>query len=411
MPAAANLLDRAVTLLSSHDRQRAELQLELAEVFAGLGEFERSEACVTEVVEAARSQDDAMLFTNASLVHLFLRYTLDPQGRTDQVLREAQDAIPILEAAGDHAGLVRAWRLLAWVHGTACQYGAAERAVQAAVDHARLACDRRAETRNQMSLALSALYGPTAVPTAIAIAREISSGVEDDRRAEGVVLCALSHMHGLKGDFVEARLLYRAARATLEELGGKVMAATVSLNSGRVELLAGRPDAAEAELRADYDVLVAIGERYTLSTVAGLLADAVLRQGRLDEALDLATVSEEAAAEDDVESQNLWRRVRARALAAQGRLDDATRLADEAMGLAEATDAPLLKGETLVDMAVVRAASGEISRAIELGAKALALFEAKGDDSDAAATRALLDRLAVDGEPSRNGHGAGVPVE
>jgi ATP/maltotriose-dependent transcriptional regulator MalT len=148
-----------------------------------------------------------------------------------------------------------------------------------------------------------------------------------------------------------------------------------------------------------------------LSTVAGLLADAVLRQGRLDEALDLATVSEEAAAEDDVESQNLWRRVRARALAAQGRLDDATRLADEAMGLAEATDAPLLKGETLVDMAVVRAASGEISRAIELGAKALALFEAKGDDSDAAATRALLDRLAVDGEPSRNGHGAGVPVE
>ena len=125
------------------------------------------------------------------------------------------------------------------------------------------------------------------VPEAIAVGQSTASGVIDDRRAEGVVLCALAHLHALRGDFDEARSLYGRARETLEELGGKVMAATVSLDSGRVELLAGRPDRAEAELRADYEVLSAIGERYTLSTIAGLLADAVLRQGRVDEAIAL----------------------------------------------------------------------------------------------------------------------------
>ena len=399
-PAAANLFERAVALVPHGERRRVELQLDLAEALADLGEFERSEACVSEALEAARAHGDELLATNAALVQLFLRYTLDPEGRTEQVLSETDAAIPVLEAAGDHVGLVRAWRLLGWVHGTACRYGAAEQAVEQAVHNARLAGDRRAETRNLMSLALSALYGPMPVVDAIAAGRATASGVADDRRAEGVVLCALAHLHALRGDFDEARNLYRRARETLEELGGKVMAATVSLDSGRVELLADRPDRAEAELRSDYEVLAAVGERYTLSTIAGLLADAVLRQGRVDEAIALTVECEEATAEDDVESQSLWRRVRARALLSRGELDVALRLTDEAFRLVADTDAPLLKAGTLVDMAIVRSAD-EPDGASRLARQALVLFEAKGDEVDAATTRQLLERLAAE-HPPRN---------
>ena len=406
-PAAANLTQRALFLAPAGERRRVELQLDLAETLADLGEFERSEECVTDALDSARAQGDELLATNAVLVQLFLRYTLNPEGRTEQVVAETAAAIPALEAAGDHGGLVRAWRLLGWVHGTACRYGAAEHAVEQAVGHARLAGDRRAETRNLMSLALSALYGPMPVLDAIAVCRRMVAGVADDRSAEGVVLCALAHLHGLRGEFDEARSHYRRARETLHELGGKVMAATVSLDSGRVELLAGRPDLAELELRADYEVLSAVGERYTLSTIAGLLADAVLRQGRVDEAIALSAECEATTADDDVESQSLWRRVRARALAERGELDAAVRLSEDAYQLVADTDAPLLKGGTLVDMATVRAAAGQLNDATAAARRALDLFEAKGDEVDAGATRALLERIAADGVPGDRVHPAG----
>ncbi|MGQ0608034.1 MAG: ATP-binding protein [Chloroflexota bacterium] len=393
VPAAANLLKRAVALLPIGARMRTELQLDLAEAYADLGEFEDSERCATEALEAARADGDGLLATNASLVGLFLRYTLDPQNRTLQVIRDTEAAIPILEAAEDHEGLVRAWRLLGWVHGTACQYGAAERAVEQAVHHARLAGDRRGESRNLMSLALSALYGPMHVTHAIAVGRRIAAEVGDDRRAEGVVLCALAHLHALRGEFDEARTLYRRARETLHALGGSMMAATVSVDSGRVELLAGDPVRAEQELRGDYDVLAAAGERYTLSTVAAMLAEAVLRQGRVDAALELTTQSEELSADDDVESQNLWRRVRARILAGRGDLASARILVDQAYRLVEETDAPLLKANTMMDKAHVHGEAGELEEGVGVAQRALALFEAKGDDVDVASARASIDRL------------------
>lgn len=394
-PAAANLLKRGVVLLPFGAKMRTELQLDLAEAYADLGEFEESERSATEALEAARSEGDELLATNAALVGLFLRYTLDPQGRTEQVIRDTEEAIPILERAGDHAGLVRAWRLLGWVHGTACQYGAAENAVEQAVDHARLAGDRRGESRNLMSLALSALYGPTRVPAAIAVARRIATDVGDDRRAQGVVLCALAHLYALVGQFSEARSLYQTARETLHELGGSMMAATVSVDSGRVELLAGDPVLAERELRADYEVLAAAGERYTLSTIAAMLAEAVLLRGNVEEALDLTTQSEELSAEDDVESQNLWRRVRARILAGRGDTAGALALVNQAHRLVEKTDALLLKANTLLDLANIYAAVGKFERGVSVARRALALFEAKGDDVDVASTQAQIEHLTA----------------
>src|SRR5439155_12914091 len=108
-----------------------------------------------------------------------------------------------------------------------------------------------------------------------------------DRRTEGLVLAALSHLEAMRGAFDLARELYTRARATLQDLGESVLAASTSLESASVELLAGDPAAAERELRRDYDQLERMGANYLLATTAGLLAQAVAAQGRDAEAEEL----------------------------------------------------------------------------------------------------------------------------
>src|SRR3972149_11769875 len=78
---------------------------------------------------------------------------------------------------------------------------------------------------------------------------------------------------------------------------------------------AGDGAGAERRLREGYDVLERMGERGFLSTTAGLLAQVVLDQGRIDEALRLAEVCRDAASDDDLFSQVLWRIGRAKAIA------------------------------------------------------------------------------------------------
>ena len=394
-PAAANLLQRAAALLVPQSSRWIEITLDLAEAAADLGEFQRSNAAAEEGLAAARLLGDDLLVRNAELVSLFLRYTLDPANGAQEVVRRTEETIPPLERAADHAGLVRAWRLLAWVHGTACNYGAAERAVERAVHHARLAGDRRAETRNLMSFAVSALYGPMPVGQAITLAERIALEVHGDRRAEGIVLSASAHLRALRGDFAEARALYSRAREMLEALGGPVMAATVSLDSARVELLAGDPVAAERELRRDYDVLESIGERYALSTLAGLLGYALEQQGRHDAAIAATEAAERMAAADDVESQSLWRRVRAIAVTALGAPEEALALASAAYDLVVDTDAPLMKAFALLDLGEVHAAGGRLEEAQRSWQGALALFEAKEASVPAAMARDLLRWYAI----------------
>ena len=71
-----------------------------------------------------------------------------------------------------------------------------------------------------------------------------------------------------------------------EELGLRVEAASMVLESSRAELLAGNAAGAERELRRGFNVLEELRERYLLSTLAGLLARALWAQGRIGEAED-----------------------------------------------------------------------------------------------------------------------------
>ena len=249
----------------------------------------------------------------------------------------ANNAIKLCEESGDHAGVARAWRVLASINGRACRYGAAAVALEQAIDHARRAGDVRQERRASVQYAQAAVYGPTPVEEGILRCEEIARRAEGDRQAEAVVACLLGQFEAMRGDFERARALYRRALAMFEELGLAVDAATVSMEFGRAELLADAV-AAEHALRRGYDYFSQVGERYLRSSIAGLLAEALFEQGLLTESEALTEETEKLAAADDVDAQTLWRVVRARILADRGERGAAEQLAREAVELLEPTD-------------------------------------------------------------------------
>ena len=120
----------------------------------------------------------------------------------------------------------------------------------------------------------------------------------------------------MEGRFDEARALYRRGQATLAELGTGIDAHSTSIDSARVERLAGDPRTAELELRRDYGALEAIGESYLRSSVAASLAEVLFLNGDLVGANAYSEITEQIADPDDVEPQVKWRMVRARVLAA-----------------------------------------------------------------------------------------------
>src|SRR5207248_2729330 len=139
----------------------------------------------------------------------------------------------------------------------------------------------------------------------------------------------------------------------LHELGSTLESTSTSIESARVELLAGDLAAAEAELRRDDSALAAIDERYFRSTIAAILANVLWLRGDRDAALSYSELAETIADSDDIWSQLAWRTARARVLADLGQSVDALRLAVEAVALTDGTEEIELRADALAALAEV----------------------------------------------------------
>jgi ATP/maltotriose-dependent transcriptional regulator MalT len=303
----------------------------------------------------------------------------EPGEWSAEILRLADQAIPTLERCGAHGDLARAWRLLAFVHGVAGRYGKSTEAVVESIKHARLAGDSRLLARGATGLASSALLGPTPVTEAIEQCESVLAEGLGDRQAESKILCTLAQLRAMNGEFDQARALSRRGRDLLRTLGQGVLAASTGLDIAQVEYLAGDLAAAERELQADHDFLQHAGESYFLPTMTALLSRLVRDQGRDDEAMRLSEAAESSAAEDDVDTQALWRLIRAPMLARSGRAEEGEALARAALELAMQTDAPVLQADALLALSEVLGAAGRREDALEAAERATALYEAKGD--------------------------------
>ena len=261
-----------------------------------------------------------------------------------------------------------AWRLLAWVAGTACRFGDAADASRQAVEHARRAGDVRQERRAATAYAAAASLGPIPVDEAIA---RCEAGIEQtagDRQSEGHLLAVLAVLYAMRGEFDHARMLVTRSRSIFDELGLQMEAARLGWDASTVERLAGDLDAATRELRGAYDELERLGETFARSTVAGFLAETLLEQGALDEAAVFCEQSRALTTEADIATEALWRYVCGRILVRQGTPTEAIELVEDAIALLAPTDAIVYQIEAHV-------ALGEALEACRLVDRARAAYE------------------------------------
>jgi ATP/maltotriose-dependent transcriptional regulator MalT len=314
-----------------------------------------------------------------------------PNAETETKRDSVEQTVAAAEELGDDVVLAKAWKLLgerrnAELH---CEEWAA--ALERALFHAERAGYQR-ETDEDLIFLSSALYfGPTPADEGISRCEEMLERAS--RRARAGILTSLAGLRSMRGEFDTARSLYAEAEKILEDLGFRVRMAGRAMIYGDIERLAGNLPAGEAKMRWACEVLEQMGETGRLSTLAGVLADVVYRQGRYDEADNLAELSKRVTAPDDVASQMLWRSVRAKIAARRGDFDVAQALAQEAAALADSTDAFHLHGDVRMDLAEVLRLAGRPEEAAAALKRAIELYEAKGISVLAEKARAHLSEL------------------
>jgi tetratricopeptide (TPR) repeat protein len=392
MPAAVNLLSRAAAVTPARTRERAELLAQLAFALLETGDLERLEDVVDEMTRTAVASSAAELEPYAAIMGLWLVLSWNPEGWVAAADEKATQAIAAFEAAGDERGLAKAWALVGLVHIERAQFRAAEDAWTRAAEHARRCGDRRDELESLSWVPLTVWAGPAPVDEGLERCAAVLARAEGDKKLMASALVAQAVFEADAGRFDVARTHIARAKALLEEVALILwLAGPVAQFAGWVELLAGDPVRAEIELRAGYERLEQIGELSWLSTLAGLLAEAVHRQGRDDEAERLTAASEESAGAEDAYSHAMLHSVRAEIRAARGDAAAAGRHGRRAVALADTTDFLHLRVHArLADAEALAAAGADPRGRIE---EAIALAEAKGSVPEARRARDLLARL------------------
>jgi class 3 adenylate cyclase/predicted ATPase len=394
IPAAADLLGRATELLPSEHPERRPALLALGEVLAEAGDLVAAQAALQEAEAVATEADDAVTAANAAILRLFLLEMTDPKRQTVDVVAEAKRLIATLDALGNDLGLARAWRLMGNLHWNRARYAAADEALAHAIEHARRAGAKREEADSLGKYMGSGVYGPAPVEEIERRCDELLN-MSVGSGYEAPALTALAWVRAMQDRFGEARDLVRRSRAIYEDLGLRLRSTYVAESAGGIEMLAGDAVAAERELRASLVALAEMGEQGGQSTVAAALAHALIEQGRLDEAQAMVSASELAGAEDDVSTYVLGQSARARILAAQGRHEEAERVARDAVERAEETDDLNMRGDALLDLGRVLSEAGDRDGAVFAFEQALNLYESKGNSAAVAAARRRLGKLGA----------------
>jgi tetratricopeptide (TPR) repeat protein len=164
----------------------------------------------------------------------------------------------------------------------------------------------------------------------------------------------------------------------LADLGHRDGLASLAFSTGPLELREGDAAAAERELRSGVELLLEMGDRARAASLAPLLADALIDQDRLDEAEHFLRIAREAAPENDPNAEAFRRMAEARVLVRQGALDEAVRLAQEAIASAKLTHELLTLPSLLLNQAEVLELAGRNKEAAAVVLGAVEVASRKG---------------------------------
>jgi predicted ATPase/class 3 adenylate cyclase len=390
--AAASLL-RAVELLPKDQHAWLEASLDLAE--AQRGDQEHARQAYETVRHAAERAGDERIAKHALLGRLEIEWFEQFEGDWDQGLQEIDSATWTFVKLSDNLGLAKAWRLKAHAYSSVGDSPKAREAAEQAIEFVRRAGNERLEAQIFRLYCVILFWGPMPLAEVIQKNQEALEWARGRGlyTLEAGTLSILARAAAMRGEFEQARQYNREARAVITDLGELLTVASESISEGLVELLAENLEAAERALRAGYQELERRGGRSALAVVAANLARVLLLQGRVDEAEELIRVCQDAASESQLDTQMKWRQLRAIVLARQDQLDEAERLAREAVRLSQRSKQLDSQAEALLDLAEVLRIKGQLPEATEQAERALDLYDRKGNLVSVRRVRRLLNEL------------------
>jgi len=353
-PAAATLLERAVALLPETGSAGGQLLLARGVALTELGDLAAAADVLGQVVSRAEALRDHRLRWRAVLERTYLEMLAGAANRDCQETAEA--AVAAFEELGDEAGLARAWHLAALYRFEAGHAADALRAWEQVLAH--LGGAAGADSEALCWMLVTVMWGPTPAADGMTRCGDVMSSHPDDPRVQGYSRVERGALRAMLGEISEGREDVASGRSILGDVGLSVIAATTAQEAFMVEMLAGEPAAAEAEMRAAWERLERMDARSWMASAAARLGDAASAQGRAEDAHAFSEATERLAGPDDVDAQIRWRTVRAAALTQGGEPGRAHSLAFDAVRLAEQTDILNLRGDALTVLGDALAADG-----------------------------------------------------
>jgi class 3 adenylate cyclase/tetratricopeptide (TPR) repeat protein len=392
-PAAAlNLLERARSLLEPGGSGLGRVLVLLGQLFDAMGYYDRAAEALERAVGLARADSDERL-EHSALLDLAVMHAQTDQQANDELRFSAEAAIPALERLGDDRSLAHAYANLWLFHCWAYGFDTAAEAAERELAHATRAGDRKAQAMALSHIAQSAFYGTRPVGQAITSCRSCLDQVEKGHARRAWIMVALAVLLAMDHRFTEARAMVTEARSLCAELGFSAFAATMSLEAGQVERLAGDPLAAEAVLRAGYNTLVVeMGDRSRGISIVVDLVRALCDLDRYEEALELATSWQPLATEFDLAALHAGM---GRALAHVGRIGEAEQLILAAIRVWAPAEELFERAEMELDLADTYRLSGRLPEAQKAAERALDLCNRKENRVSAARASAFLSELAI----------------
>ena len=378
--AALNLLDRAAALLPADDPVFGRLYISLGMALTEAGQLERAKSTLNDAQRIASANGDERQSAHARVQALVLGLKADPDDAEMEIRRALPELRRQFDRDLDELGLCRTLQLEAALHWDHSRSAAAEDAWQRAAGYARSLNDRRELVEILCWLASAALWGPLPAPEGIQRCKGYLDEIGNHAFGKAVILLQLAGLYAMQDDAAAAHVSLNKARVLLDTLG-PTMTAAITEPADLIAMLADDPTTAEKHLRLQYDTLRQMGDRRYLAITAAKLARAIAAQGqrRYDEATRLITISQEAAAGEDMSAQALSQGLSARIHADRGQHREAEELARSAIALAAQTDLPGDHADTLLDLAHVLAAAGRIPEAHAAATRALDVQRRKGN--------------------------------
>jgi tetratricopeptide (TPR) repeat protein len=291
------------------------------------------------------------------------------------------------------------------VHIRECHWGKATEALETALEHAIDSRDDAAIAKVASWLVTPLFYGPMPASDVVRRYRELLTRHGTDRYIDAFTSYHLSGALAMIGQFDAARTAGEHGLAALEDLGLWLAQAISRVYIAQAEQLAGDLDAAARHLRRGYEMLQTAGDASTARNIGYELAHLLCIQQRYDDAESVASVERATLQEGDVMTRIVGYATEARLAAVRGEQGEATRLAEQAVGLASKTDALNFHAGALLCRSDILAASGREAEASEARGRAVALYERKGNVAAASQVRAAALSI-TDSSRSRRSAGA-----